>query len=102
MSKKKDNVIMFPTKAKVPDTLTISFGDSDPVTYTLKEDDGSIDFSGLNTISITAGGSWNDDYLDTMVGDICPDIVTVSVADTIFLDDDDSNQLELYFDDDTE
>lgn len=46
---KKDNVIMFPTKAKVPDTITISFGDSEPVTYILKED-GNIDLSGLDDI----------------------------------------------------
>jgi len=88
---------MFPTKAKVPDTLTISFGDGDPVTYTLKEDDGSIDFSGLDTISIAGGPDWHDEEYDTMAGDI----FSVSVVDTIFLEDDDSNQLELYLDDDT-
>jgi len=45
MSDKKDNVIQFPTKANVPDTLTVSFGDSEPVTYTLSSD--NIDLSGI-------------------------------------------------------
>ena len=48
MSKKKDNVIQFPTKANVPDTITISFGDSVPVTYTLSAD--NIDLSGIDAI----------------------------------------------------
>ena len=48
MSKKKDNVIQFPTKANVPDTITISFGDSVPVTYTLSAD--NIDLSGIDSM----------------------------------------------------
>lgn len=51
MSKKKDNVIQFPTKANVPDTITISFGDSVPVTYTLSAD--NIDLSGLDSDTVT-------------------------------------------------
>ena len=51
MSKKKDNVIQFPTKANVPDTITISFGDSVPVTYTLSTD--NIDLSGLDSDTVT-------------------------------------------------
>ena len=47
---KKDNVIQFPTKANVPDTLTVSFGDSIPVTYTLSSD--NIDLSGIDTITV--------------------------------------------------
>lgn len=49
--KKKDNVIQFPTKANVPDTLTVSFGDSVPVTYTLSAD--NIDLSGIDSDTVT-------------------------------------------------
>ena len=48
---KKDNVIQFPTKANVPETLTVSFGDSDPITYTLSSD--NIDLSGIDTVTVT-------------------------------------------------
>jgi len=46
---KKDNVIQFPTKA-APETLAISFGDSDPVTYKLSSD--NIDLSGIDTVTV--------------------------------------------------
>jgi hypothetical protein len=52
--KENDNVIMFPTKAKVPDTITISFGDSLPVTYNVSTSE-NVDFSGLDTITIDVG-----------------------------------------------
>ena len=69
MSKEKDNVIMFPTKAKVPDTLTVSFGDSDPITYTLSTD-GNIDLSGIDDTSDTVTVSLADyDNFNTMAGD---------------------------------
>lgn len=51
----KDNVIMFPTKAEVPDTITISFGASEPVTYVLQDgqvQDGYTDF----TTDMLSGG----------------------------------------------
>jgi len=47
---KKDNVIQFPNKA-VPETVTVSFGDSDPITYTLSSD--NIDLSGIDTVTVT-------------------------------------------------
>ena len=50
MSDKKDNVIQFPTKANVPDTLTVSFGDSIPVTYALSSN--NIDLSGIDTVTV--------------------------------------------------
>lgn len=102
MSDKKDNVIMFPTKAKVPNTLTISFDDSEPVTYVLS-DSGNIDLSGLDTISVDVSQTTYD-YLDdwylipddnmsvTLSSDIVTD-VTVTV-----MDDYDSKQLSLNFD----
>ena len=69
MSKEKDNVIMFPTKAKVPDTLTVSFGDSDPITYTLSTD-GNIDLSGIDDTSDTVTVSLADyDNFNNMAGD---------------------------------
>lgn len=94
MSKKKDNVIQFPTKANVPDTITISFGNSDPVTYTLSAD--NIDLSGIDsmntvTVNVADGCSWDDGMYSTgwhNFGDSATitlsdvNLTTVTVADT--------------------
>lgn len=66
MSDKKDNVIQFPTKANVPDTVTISFGDSDPVTYTLSSD--NIDLSGIDSDTVTVSLADYNNF-NTMAGD---------------------------------
>ena len=99
---KKDNVIMFPTKAKVPDTLTISFGDSEPVTYTLSAD--NIDLSGLDTITVNIPDNidWNDCMYSTgwhNFGD--SDTITVTVTDPVeMLEAEMVRQMELDFDKD--
>ena len=95
MSKKKDNVIQFPTKANVPDTITISFGDSDPVTYTLTQT-GKIDFSGIteDTITVNVGEDfdWDDGMYSTGWHDFGDDN-TITLSDvnltTVTLTDDD-------------
>jgi hypothetical protein len=77
MSDKKDNVIQFPTKANVPDTLTISFGDSKPVTYTLSSD--NIDLSGIDTVTVDI--SDNYDWENTMY--TTGDSITINVTDPV-------------------
>ena len=61
---KKDNVIQFPTKANVPDTITISFGDSDPVTYSLTSD--NIDLSGIDSMDTVTVNVGDYDNFNTM------------------------------------
>lgn len=94
MSDKKDNVIMFPTKAKVPDTLTISFGDSKPVTYTLSSD--NIDLTALDTVTVDIG-----EYpLECMY---TGDNINITVTDPVeMLEAEMIRQMNLDFDDDTE
>ena len=100
MSEKKDNIIPFPTKVKAPDTLTVSFGDSDPITYTLSTEDL------VNTVSITLSDYenfknmaeiWADaKEFDISTGDV--DTITVTMdnpIDTMAIDDD---QFEFDFD----
>lgn len=99
MSDKKDNVIMFPTKAKVPDTLTISFGDSEPVTYVLSES-GNIDLSGLDAISIRDNYDCQDEWYlvpdDNMSVTLSSNFMTDYTVTV--MDDFDSKQLSLNFD----
>ena len=66
MSDKKDNVIQFPTKANVPDTVTISFGDSDPVTYSLMTD--NIDLSGIDPESVVTVSVADYENFESMAG----------------------------------
>ena len=100
MSKEKDNIIPFPTKVKAPDTLTVSFGESDPVTYTISEEDL------VNTVSITLSdyenfksmaADWYDfGDSDISTGDV--DTITLTMdnpIDTMAIDDD---QFEFDFD----
>lgn len=100
MSEKKDNVIQFPTKANVPDTVTISFGDSDPVTYSLTSD--NIDLSGIDsldtvTVDITDGYAWDDDMYSTGWYDFGDDdTITVTVSEDSLV----STQLSLDLDED--
>lgn len=75
---KKDNVIMFPTKAKVPDTLTISFGDSEPVTYTLSSD--NIDLSDIDTITVDV--PYDNNWDNTMYWQT-EDNITVTLTDPV-------------------
>lgn len=99
---KKDNVIQFPTKANVPDTLTVSFGDSDPVTYTLSSD--NIDLSGLDTVTVDIPD--NFDWSDTMSTTFShsfgeTDSVTVTVTDPVeLLEAEMVRQMELDADED--
>lgn len=98
---KKDNVIQFPTKANVPETLTISFGDSDPVNYTLSPN--NIDLSGIDgTISVNLSDyenfksmtkdSYNLSYSDTF---------TITVTDPVeMLEAEMEKQLSLDLDED--
>ena len=74
---KKDNVIQFPTKANVPETLTISFGESDPITYTLSSD--NIDLSGIDTVTVDVPGNYDWDNPMYTTGDS----VTVTVTDPV-------------------
>jgi len=77
---KKDNVIQFPTKANVPETLTVSFGDSDPITYTLSSD--NIDLSGIDgTISVDLSDYENFKSMAYNFGD--SDTITVTVTDPV-------------------
>lgn len=82
---KKDNVIQFPTKANVPNTITISFGESHPVVYTLKEDN-NIDYSGLDTITVDLSGGYdwtgNNNWARSTMGDIGTDmnLTTVNIT----------------------
>ena len=90
---------MFPTKAKVPDTLTISFGDSEPVTYTLSSD--NIDFTALDTVTVDVGGGGYPlecMYTSGDIGDI-----SITVTDPVeMLEAEMIRQMNLDFDDDTE
>lgn len=98
---KKDNVIQFPTKANVPETMTISFGDSDPVTYTLSSD--NIDLSGIDG-TITANLSDYENF-KTMAKDWYnfgdSDTITVTVTDPVeMLEAEMERQLSLDLDED--
>ena len=99
MSDKKDNdnVIMFPTKAKVPDTITISFGDSLPVTYSLSTSE-NIDFSGIDTVTVNMNDANMDDSIKIS------DVITLSASDDAYIDiaQHDDLQFGLDLDDDTE
>lgn len=101
---KKDNVIQFPTKANVPDTLTISFGDSDPITYTLSSD--NIDLSGLNTVTvdITDNFDWDNNMYTTGWHDFSSDEgdnITITVTDPVeMLEAEMVRQIELDLDED--
>lgn len=91
---KKDNVIMFPTKAKVPDTLTISFGDSEPVTYTLSSD--NIDLSGIDTITVDV--PYNHNWDNTMY--VTGDNISITLTDPVeMLEAEMERQLSLDFED---
>jgi hypothetical protein len=48
----KNNVFTLNTKSKVPDTITISFNNSEAYTYTLSSSD-NIDFTGAYTTMAT-------------------------------------------------
>lgn len=74
---KKDNVIMFPTKAKVPDTLTISFDDSEPVTYTLSSD--NINLSGIDTMTVDV--PYNHTWDNTMYA--TGDKISITLTDPV-------------------
>jgi len=90
MSDKKDNVIQFPTKANVPDTLTVSFGDSEPVTYTLSSD--NIDLSGIGTVTVDISDNYDWENAVYTTGDS----ITVTVTDPVeMLEDEMLRQMEL-------
>jgi len=92
---KKDNVIQFPTKANVPETLTVSFGDSDPVIYTLSSD--NIDLSGIDTVTVDVPNNY--DWENTMY--TTGDSVTITVTDPVeMLEAEMLRQIELDLDED--
>lgn len=95
MSEKKDNIIPFPTKVKAPDTLTVSFGDSDPITYTLSTEDL------VNTVSITLSDYEN---FKNMAADWYDfgDFDSIDITTDLTLDDSGlvANQLSLDLDED--
>lgn len=100
---KKDNVIQFPTKANVPETLTVSFGESDPITYKLSSD--NIDLSGIDkedTVSVSLSDYEN---FKSMAGDWYDfgdsDTITVTVTDPVeMLEAEMVRQMELDLDED--
>jgi len=97
MSKKKDNVIQFPTKANVPDTVTISFGDSAPVTYTLSSD--NIDLSGVDDDSVVSVNLSDYEDFKSMAGDWYDFGDGDSITTTLTIGDA-GNQLSLDLDED--
>jgi len=93
--KKKDNVIQFPTKANVPDTLTVSFGDSVPVTYTLSAD--NIDLSGIDTMTVDV--PYNHTWDNTMYA--TGDKISITLTDPVeMLEAEMLRQMELDIDED--
>lgn len=95
MSEKKDNIIPFPTKVKAPDTLTVSFGDSDPVTYTLSSEDL------VNTVCVTLSDYEN---FKNMAADWYDfghsDNITITVDPVEMLEAEMVRQMELDLDED--